>query len=126
VLSDHGFEAGIDGELTGTHHIRNALDGILIASGGPFRRAATLASANILDIAPTVLHLLGLPVAEDLDGRVLTDALDPTWLERYPVRHVATYPGPAVLLEPGAWESRTDSPVDAAIREQLRALGYIE
>jgi hypothetical protein len=65
-------------------------------------------------------------VAEDLDGRVLTDALDPTWLETHPVRHVATYAGPAVLLEPGAWESRTDSPVDAALREQLRALGYIE
>jgi len=126
VLSDHGFEAGIDGEVTGTHHTRNALDGIFIASGGPFRRATTLADARILDIAPTVLHVLGLPVAENLDGRVLTDALDSTWLAAHPVRHVAAYPGPPVLLEPGLWQAQTDSPVDGAMREQLRALGYIE
>jgi len=126
ILSDHGFEAGIDGELTGTHHTRNAIDGIFIATGGPFRRDAALESASILDVAPTVLHILGLPVAHDLDGRVLTEALEPAWLGAHPVRHVATYAGPPVLLEPGTWQSGTDSPVDASMREQLRALGYIE
>jgi hypothetical protein len=126
ILSDHGFEAGIDGELTGTHQTRAALDGMFIASGGPFRRNVALAGARILDIAPTVLHVLGLPVAEDLDGRILTEALEPAWLEAHPPRYVASYPDAPVLLDLDAWRSGTGSPVDASMREQLRALGYIE
>ncbi len=31
----------------------------------------------MLDIAPTVLHLLGVPVPADMDGRILTELLDP-------------------------------------------------
>ncbi|NQT19595.1 MAG: hypothetical protein HQ592_07815 [Planctomycetes bacterium] len=30
-----------------------------------------LEKAEIIDIAPTVLHLMGLPIPEDMDGRVL-------------------------------------------------------
>ncbi len=37
--------------------------------------ASTVPSGNV-DIAPTVLHLLGLPVAASMDGRVLTEALE--------------------------------------------------
>ena len=34
-------------------------------------------AANLLDIAPTVLHLLGVPVPADMDGRVLAELFDP-------------------------------------------------
>ena len=33
-------------------------------------------SATLLDIAPTILTLFGLPVGEDMDGRVLTEAFE--------------------------------------------------
>jgi hypothetical protein len=85
-----------------------------------------LEGATILDVAPTILHVLGLPLAQDLDGRVLTDALDPAWLAAHPIATVSTYAGPAVLLDPATREQVTESPADAPMREQLRALGYIE
>ena len=49
----------------------------LIASGPDFRRGKTsiIPSANI-DLAPTVLHLLGIPPPHKFDGRVLTEALE--------------------------------------------------
>lgn len=53
--------------------IRNTL----IAAGPDFARGmVSLTPAGNLDIMPTALHLLGLPVPEGLDGRVLFEALD--------------------------------------------------
>jgi arylsulfatase A-like enzyme len=45
------------------------LSGPGIASGG-----AEIARANVIDITPTLLALLGLPVAEDMHGRPLIEA----------------------------------------------------
>ena len=57
-------------------------------------------------------------------GRVLSEALDPDWLSRHPARRVARYEGaPVDLADPGPDSS---SPGDEALREELRALGYIE
>ena len=129
ILSDHGFEAGRqpfrDGELSGTHETKGALYGVFVASGGPIRQGAAIEPATILDVAPTVLYLLGLPVAKDLAGRILTDILVPGWAETHPPRTVPSYPGAAVTL-PAASAGGGGSPVDAELREQLRALGYLE
>jgi predicted AlkP superfamily phosphohydrolase/phosphomutase len=58
---------------TGDHR----MEGILIAEGPAFRPGATPRHADLLDIAPTVLALLGVPVPADMDGRVLVELLDP-------------------------------------------------
>ena len=35
--------------------------------------AGEIDGANIVDLAPTALHAMGLPVPDDMDGRVLTE-----------------------------------------------------
>ena len=50
--------------------------GIFAAAGPGIRAGARLHGGSILDIAPTVLALLGLPAARDMPGRVLAEALD--------------------------------------------------
>jgi arylsulfatase A-like enzyme len=51
---------------------------VLIADGGPFRRGATVqAACDLTDIAPTLLHLLGMP-ATGMEGRILAEAWDAT------------------------------------------------
>jgi arylsulfatase A-like enzyme len=49
----------------------------LIAAGPDFQKGVTtsLPSANV-DIAPTVLHILGLEPSQKVDGRVLSEAMD--------------------------------------------------
>jgi predicted AlkP superfamily phosphohydrolase/phosphomutase len=84
IVSDHGFE------MDGSNHYYGP-PGILILYGHPFRKDTEIAGATILDIAPTALHLLGLPVPQDMEGRVLTEALDPEWLASNPVRTTPTY-----------------------------------
>lgn len=61
--------------------------GMICMGGGGIRKDELIRGASILDIAPTVLTLLGLPVGDDMDGSVLLDAFDqipasariPTW-----------------------------------------------
>jgi hypothetical protein len=53
-------------------------------------------------VAPTLLYLSGLPIARDLDGRVLTEALEPALLQRQPLNFVPSYGAPATATLPNA------------------------
>jgi predicted AlkP superfamily phosphohydrolase/phosphomutase len=122
LVSDHGFQARLDPdpnrpELTGMHDLR----GVFIASGPAFRANGYYEGATILDVAPTALAVMGLPVAEDMDGRVLEDVIRPEHLDARPVGTVASYE-PALGRERG----EVGSAMDDSIKEQLRSLGYIE
>ena len=94
--------------------------GVFIASGGPIRKGVEV-RATILDVTPTVLAILGLPVADDMPGRVLEEILEPAHLERFPVRRIDSY---ETLFE----RRRVD--VDGTLgegrmRDMLESLGYI-
>ena len=84
----------------------------------------TLEPVSIYDVVPTVLRILDLPIAEDLPGRVLTEALDENWLARHPARHVSSYAGPP--FEVSDPDPELSSPGDEALKQELRSLGYIE
>lgn len=75
-----------------------------------------------LDIAPTVLQLLGVPVPSDMDGRVLTELLGPTVPRHHLPAHspVLAERTPAVLAE-----LEYSAEDDAAIQRRLTDLGYL-
>jgi predicted AlkP superfamily phosphohydrolase/phosphomutase len=105
--------------ISGQHH--RAPPGIFVFQGAPFKRGFRMDGARVHDIAPTVLAMLGLPVAEDLDGRVLTETFQDAFLKRNPVSTVETYgPRIAPVRTGGAIPS-----LDKGRLEQLRAIGYI-
>jgi hypothetical protein len=95
---------------SGSHEV----EGIILARGPTLRRGLHVDDASLLDVAPTVLYLLGLPVAEDMDGRVLTEMLT----TETPVQTVATHDGamPQRTAEAGG---------DGDVTQRLRALGYV-
>jgi predicted AlkP superfamily phosphohydrolase/phosphomutase len=100
----------------GRHHP----EGIFLAAGPSIRRGAVPDGARLIDVAPTVLYALGLPVPEDMDGRVLTEVFTQEHLAANPVRR-----GPPSMAPP-AVERYTDRQTDAVIAERLRALGYLD
>jgi hypothetical protein len=70
--------------------------GFLLAVGDGIRGGAVIGPASILDIAPTVLYLMGLPVARDMDGRVLTEMLEASFTAAHPVTFIPSYESLAV------------------------------
>jgi predicted AlkP superfamily phosphohydrolase/phosphomutase len=69
-------------EWGGTHR----RDGILIAHGKPFRKGIEIEGARLIDMAPTILHLMGEPVPDDMDGSVLEELFEPEFLARHPIQ----------------------------------------
>ncbi|AMV27734.1 Type I phosphodiesterase / nucleotide pyrophosphatase [Gemmata sp. SH-PL17] len=51
--------------------------GMIVMSGPGVRTGATIGACSTLDIAPTLLTLLGLPIPVHMKGRVLEEALEP-------------------------------------------------
>jgi hypothetical protein len=47
-------------------------------------------------VAPTLLYLMGLPVARDMEGRVLTEILDPDFARQNPLTFIPSYESLAV------------------------------
>jgi hypothetical protein len=60
----------------GTPHDYDALVGVLFF-GRAFRHAKDEGAARVVDMAPTLAHLLGLTPAERLDGQILSRAFVP-------------------------------------------------
>jgi predicted AlkP superfamily phosphohydrolase/phosphomutase/tetratricopeptide (TPR) repeat protein len=129
LLSDHGFHSGderpltegLDEDALAAAEARWHRDhGILVMAGPGVRPNAPLHEPCLLDITPTVLALLGLPKGEDMDGRVLAEAIDrpapatiPSW---------ETVEGNAGLHPP---ELRLDPFESREAMQQLIDLGYL-
>ena len=96
-------------------------EGIFIASGAGIRPGVQLKAAHITDIAPTVLHLMGLPVPEPMDGRPLLEILEDPSSVRYVESSALAASSPTV--DP---ESQLTPEETAEIEERLRNLGYLE
>jgi predicted AlkP superfamily phosphohydrolase/phosphomutase len=98
-------------------------NGILIAHGPPFEKAKHISGARLLDIAPSVCHMLGLDVPDDLEGVVLQELFAPEQAKE--VSFAAT--------DAAQYKQTAEQPVveysedeKHKIEERLRELGYID
>lgn len=64
------FTEPVRGKTFVAHH---ALNGIFIAHGQDIAEGKEIENLSIMDITPTILHMFGIPVPEDMDGRVLKE-----------------------------------------------------
>lgn len=112
VLSDHGFER----VGPGVYHHNFGPDGIIALYGHNVKKGEIKEKPHILDVAPTLLHILGVPKGGDMPGRVLSEFFDaprearsiPTWETSRRTRA-------------GLFESNDD----AGRLDELRQLGYV-
>lgn len=125
VIDDYNMIAfplfATDGKII-TNQIRgdsgcHRREGIFIANGQGINQGQRLLSASILDLAPTILHLLGEPVPKIMDGRVLTNIL--------------REPQDIVYVEDSREKPKMSSnqslseEESAQVEERLRSLGYL-
>jgi len=104
-------------ELTGTHSTRTK--GIFVAAGPDIDSSFSAKTVHTLDITPTLLYLLGLPIAEDFDGKTRIRLFRPEFREAHPLKTIPTW---GKARESAA----TPSEIDNELVEELRALGYLD
>jgi Type I phosphodiesterase / nucleotide pyrophosphatase len=93
----------VTGTAVGAATHAGAPDGVLLVVGEGIRPGAAPARASVLDVAPTLLYLLGLPVSREMEGRVLTEILEPELARDNPVIFIPSYESLAVTpAAPGA------------------------
>jgi predicted AlkP superfamily phosphohydrolase/phosphomutase len=77
-----------DPDVTGTHE--SAPDGFLLAYGSsitPGRKQR----GSIVDVTPTILYFLGLPVGRDMDGYARADLFTPAFTAARPIAFIPSY-----------------------------------
>lgn len=155
ALRDHGFVSVLNAHEVvrprtapfGTHHPH----GVLLAAGPGLRRGADVGTWNILDVAPLLLHSLGLEIPADYDGTFPADLYDEAYLASDPPRVAAesasagddgaargagaAQPAGSAPAGPAAAGTGADASADAVemdeeeetlLLERLKSLGYIE
>ncbi|HWX42757.1 MAG TPA: alkaline phosphatase family protein [Blastocatellia bacterium] len=94
-------------------------EGILICKGPGIRKGEGVSGCNVYDLAPTLMHLAGLPVPSGMDGRVIEPICTDDFRSKNPIR--------AGAFEKGA-EVKSEELGDAEeelMAEKLRSLGYL-
>jgi predicted AlkP superfamily phosphohydrolase/phosphomutase len=114
VVTDHGeFSKGRKGM-----HKNN---GFIIAAG-PGIRKSNVQKASVLDVVPSILYILGLPVAQDMDGKILTEAFERNLLLERPAVYIDSYDK---MIRAQNREVVIDKELEEQQSEELKALGYI-
>jgi len=63
-------------------------DGLFILLGDGVNSGSRVQPVNPPDVAPTLCYLLGLPVAQYMEGSVVVNAVEPSFLSEHPLRVV--------------------------------------
>ncbi len=122
VVSGHGIEPlslarRVLEPLRGNPHLSgfhdDAPDGLWILEGPDIRAGVKIQGASILDVTPTLLYLMDLPLGQDMDGQLLSDVIEPELARSQPVTFISSYHD--FLIETPRLEDPADarSPLDA-------------
>jgi predicted AlkP superfamily phosphohydrolase/phosphomutase len=78
-----------DPDINGTHE--EAPDGFLLAYGATVARGRQQGRASVVDVTPTILYFLGLPIGRDMDGYARTDLFQRSFTDERPITYIPTY-----------------------------------
>jgi predicted AlkP superfamily phosphohydrolase/phosphomutase/tetratricopeptide (TPR) repeat protein len=127
LVSDHGFHSdhlrprGIPMEPAGPA-VQHRPFGIVCMKGDHIKQDERIYGATLLDVTPTILTLFGLPVGEDMDGRVLVQAFE----ETPQIARIPSWESEAGECGMHPADLRMDPAAAQAVLQQFVALGYIQ
>jgi predicted AlkP superfamily phosphohydrolase/phosphomutase len=98
---------------TGNHR----LDGMLILWGPGIRQGVKVQGAHIMDLMPTILRAMEIPVPREVDGRVISEAFERP-------EHLATLARRLLAAPEGQRHLTADE--QQMIRRRLKNIGYFE
>lgn len=125
LVSDHGFHSDhlrpkftprVPAGITVWHREQ----GVLLAKGPDIKSTnEPIYGARLLDITPTILHAMGQPIGDDMEGRVIGEI----FTENQPIQSIPTWENSDGLKQSRGSLSAEES---AALLQQFVDLGYID
>jgi predicted AlkP superfamily phosphohydrolase/phosphomutase len=116
TAAKEAFEAIAGSDIKGRHHTQGTF-----AAVGAHVVGGLVLEANIVDVAPTILYAMDLPIPEDMDGRVLQEAFTPEYRQSHPIRREESG---AVKPTAGPAAAYSEEEEEQMLR-RLRDLGYL-
>lgn len=105
----------VENKLFATAHKRKSgthtENGIIIIKGNGIKKGYKVKNASIIDLMPTILYLLNIPIPSDIDGKVLNDIFEPTLLEENPIKYQDIKTG-------GEYPSKDEDDVKARLKKK--------
>ncbi len=101
------------------HTGHHRLEGIGALAGPHVQVGAQIHDASLVDLAPTILYALGLPIPPDMDGRVLTEAFTPDFVNQTALNYDTAN---AVRTDFGGTYSDDE---EEQVIQRLADLGYV-
>ncbi len=98
------------------------LEGMFIMSGPDAEANVRIPDASLIDIAPTILHLMGEPIPEDMDGKVIEEALTSDYMKANPITFTSSDDSDIKTTQDDIYSEEDTKKIE----EKLKGLGYIE
>ncbi len=104
--------------ISGDH----TLNGILLAWGKNVERRPDIQGARLVDLTPTILYAMSLPVQADMDGQEILELFKDEFVEKNPIQREQTG---GIKPEEDTGDGYSEEE-EEQMRERLRGLGYVE
>jgi predicted AlkP superfamily phosphohydrolase/phosphomutase len=95
-------------------------DGVFMFTGDDIQEGIQVSDLGLHDVTSTILYYLGVPIPEDLDGRVVADVFEKAFLEKNAVSYSD------MSTESDAFDVNYSDEESKIIAERLQGLGYID
>jgi len=100
--------------LSGYHR----MNGFILLNGPEVRKEREVSDVRIVDIAPTILYLMNVPIPEDMDGRPILEAFEENYIKSHQVEYTRYIPKATQKHE------RLNGELEEEIKRRLKSLGY--
>jgi predicted AlkP superfamily phosphohydrolase/phosphomutase len=97
----------------------HTMNGIFIAyQSHSVNKGKVIKGAQIIDIAPTILFYMGLPIPGDMDGKILVDIFEQSFLDENLVQHIKS-------ISAAYKREKLSESEEEDMRKKLKGLGYL-
>lgn len=102
--------------LSGHHR----MNGIWVGTGQAIKKGKNI-KAQIIDLAPTILYLMGIPVPKSMDGQIIRQAIEPQYWRKHKLQYIKE----EVLRKARKKRKPFSKKQKELVKERLKSLGYI-
>lgn len=99
-------------------------DGVFVIAGPEVVEGKKISNVHVTEILPTILYLLGLPVADDFAAGPRLDFFNVDYTSERPIQRISSYESDHHMISESV--SDTFNEEDDLLLNRLQALGYIQ